>query len=68
MSQLDCYKVLGVSRDASAEEIRKAYKKMVRENHPDMKPDDKKAAEKFQQAQEAYAILDDSEKREQYDR
>ena len=45
MSQIDCYKVLGVSREASADEIRKAYKKMVRENHPDMKPDDKQAAE-----------------------
>jgi DnaJ-class molecular chaperone len=68
MSQIDCYKVLGVSREASADEIRKAYKKMVRENHPDMKPDDKQAAEKFQQAQEAYGILGDNEKREQYDR
>ena len=68
MSDTDFYKVLGVSREASADEIRKAYKKLARENHPDMKPNDKAAAEKFKQTQEAYSVLSDSEKRDQYDR
>ncbi|MBX3437652.1 MAG: DnaJ domain-containing protein [Planctomycetaceae bacterium] len=63
----DYYKALGVSRSASQEEIRKAYKKLARENHPDVKPDDKAAAEKFKQAAEAYDVLGDPEKRKQYD-
>ncbi|MEX0701328.1 MAG: J domain-containing protein [Planctomycetales bacterium] len=67
MADEDYYQVLGVARDASPEEIRKAYKKIVRENHPDMKPDDKQAAERFKQAQDAYAVLGDPEKRKQYD-
>jgi DnaJ-class molecular chaperone len=68
MADLDYYKVLGVSRDSSADEIRKAYRKLARENHPDRKPDDPAAAETFKQVQEAYAVLGDPEKREQYDR
>lgn len=68
MSDTDFYKALGVSREASADEIRKAYKKLARENHPDKKPNDKAAAEKFKQTQEAYSVLSDSEKRDQYDR
>ncbi len=63
----DLYKILGVSRNASEDEIRKAYKKLARENHPDVKPDDKAAAERFREVQEAYAVLGDKEKREQYD-
>ncbi|MEX0717633.1 MAG: J domain-containing protein [Planctomycetaceae bacterium] len=67
MADEDYYKVLGVARDASPAEVRKAYKKIVRENHPDMKPDDKQAAERFKQAQDAYSVLGDAEKRKQYD-
>ena len=68
MSATDYYKTLGVSREASADEIRKAYKKLARMYHPDVKPDDKDAAQKFKDIQEAYAVLGDSEKRDQYDR
>lgn len=68
MADNDFYKALGVSREASADEIRKAYKKVARENHPDVKPDDKAASERFKQATEAYNVLKDPEKREQYDR
>lgn len=64
----DYYQVLGVKRDASADEIRKVYRKLSRENHPDVKKDDKAADAKFKQVQEAYAVLGDAEKRAQYDR
>lgn len=67
MSNTDYYQTLGLSKTASADEIRKAYKKLVRENHPDAKPDDKQAAEKFKQVQDAYSVLGDEEKRAQYD-
>ncbi|MCA8992147.1 MAG: J domain-containing protein [Planctomycetaceae bacterium] len=63
----DYYNVLGVARSASQEEIRKAYKKIARENHPDSKPGDKAASERFKQAAEAYEVLGDSEKRQKYD-
>lgn len=64
---LDYYAVLGVKKDASAEEIRKAYKKLSRENHPDRKPNDAVASEKFKQVQEAWDVLGDAQKRQQYD-
>ena len=64
----DFYQVLGVSRNSSDAEIKKAYRKLSRENHPDSKPDDKVAAEKFKNVQEAYSVLSDSEKRQKYDR
>ncbi len=65
---MDYYKVLGVSRESSADEIRKAYRKLSRDNHPDRKPGDKQAEETFKQVQQAYDVLGDPEKREQYDR
>ncbi|HEY0983397.1 DnaJ C-terminal domain-containing protein [Schlesneria sp.] len=63
----DYYKTLGVSKTASADEIRKAYRKLARVNHPDAKPNDPKAAETFKKIQEAYDVLNDTEKRQQYD-
>jgi DnaJ-class molecular chaperone len=68
MPAADFYKTLGVSREASADEIRKAYRKLVRKYHHDVKPDDKEAAQMFKDVQDAYAVLGDSEKRDQYDR
>lgn len=68
MADSDYYKTLGVSRNASADEIRKAYRKLARENHPDHNKDNPAAAEKFKAVQEAYSVLSEPEKREQYDR
>ena len=59
MADLDYYKVLGVSKTTSADELRKAYRKLARENHPDAKPNDSAAAERFKQVQEAYDVLND---------
>ena len=63
----DYYKILGVSKTSTADEIRKAYRKLARVNHPDAKPNDAKAAEKFKQIQDAYDVLNDETKRKQYD-
>lgn len=67
MSHKDYYKVLGVSKGASEKEIKSAYRKLAKENHPDVKPGDAKAEAKFQDINEAYEVLSDSEKRQQYD-
>lgn len=64
----DYYKILGVPRNASQEEIRKAYRQLARKYHPDLNPNDKNAKEKFQEVQEAFEVLSDPQKREMYDR
>ena len=63
----DYYDILGIKRDASAETIKKAFRKLAKKYHPDMHPGDKECEEKFKEAQEAYAVLSDAEKRKQYD-
>lgn len=68
MSHTDHYQTLGVSRDASSDEIRQAYKRLSREFHPDRNPDDNRAVERFKEVQAAYQILGDEEARGQYDR
>ena len=64
----DYYEILGVSKSASAEEIKKAYRKVAMQFHPDRNPGDKAAEEKFKEAAEAYEILSDNDKKAQYDR
>lgn len=64
----DYYEVLGVSRNASQEEIKKAYRKVAMQFHPDRNPGDKAAEEKFKEAAEAYEVLSDNDKKSQYDR
>jgi len=64
----DYYEILGVSRDASQEEIKKAYRKMAIKHHPDKNPGDKEAERKFKEAAEAYEILGNPDKRKKYDR
>ncbi len=68
MSERDYYEILGVSRDADAEAIKKAYRKRALEFHPDRNPGDKVSEERFKEAAEAYAVLSDPAKRAQYDR
>src|SRR6186713_3172142 len=64
----DFYEILGVSKSASQEEIKKAYRKVAMQYHPDRNPGDKASEEKFKEAAEAYEILSDQDKRAQYDR
>src|SRR5258707_11080014 len=63
----DYYKTLGVSREADADEIRKAYRKLARKHHPDLNPGDKAAEDRFKQVQEAYDILSEPKKKQMYD-
>jgi molecular chaperone DnaJ len=67
MSKRDYYDVLGVTRGADAEEIKKAYRKMAIKYHPDKNEGDKAAEEKFKEAAEAYEVLSNPEKRQRYD-
>lgn len=67
MSKRDYYEILGVSKSASADEIKKAYRKLAIKYHPDKNPDDKTAEEKFKEAAEAYEVLSDADKRARYD-
>ena len=67
MSKRDFYEILGVNRDASDDEIKKAYRKLAMKYHPDLNPDNPSAEEKFKEAKEAYEILSDGQKRAAYD-
>ena len=67
MDFVDYYKTLGLSKNASADEIKKAYRKLARKLHPDLNPNDKDAHKKFQQINEANEVLSDPEKRKKYD-
>jgi curved DNA-binding protein len=67
MDYKDYYKILGVDRKASEEEIKRAYRKLALQYHPDRNPDDKQAEEKFKEINEAYQVLSDPEKRTRYD-
>jgi molecular chaperone DnaJ len=68
MTKRDYYEVLGVGKNATKEELKKAYRKLAMEYHPDRNPDNKQAEEKFKEAAEAYEILSDNDKRARYDR
>src|SRR5260370_16127570 len=67
MDYKDYYKVLNVPRGASADDIKKAFRKLARKHHPDVNPGDKKAEAKFKEINEAYEVLSDPEKRHKYD-
>jgi curved DNA-binding protein len=67
MEFIDYYKILGVDKKASAEEIKKIYRKLARKLHPDLNPNDKEAHQKFQQVNEANEVLSDPDKRKKYD-
>ena len=67
MSKRDCYEVLGVNRSASLDDIKKSYRKLAKQYHPDRNPDNKEAEEKFKEATDAYSILSDPENRAKYD-
>lgn len=67
MSKRDYYEVLGVTRSATAKELKKAYRKLAIQFHPDKNPDDKSAEDKFKEAAEAYEVLNDANKKARYD-
>ena len=67
MAKRDYYEILGVSRNATADEIRKAHRKLVRQFHPDVNKNNKQAEERFKEVQEAYDVLSDADKRKSYD-
>ncbi len=67
METKDPYKVLGLSREASQDDIQQAHRKLVRKYHPDANPEDPRAEERFKEAQQAYEVLSDEKKRREYD-
>src|SRR5262245_40712162 len=67
MAKRDYYEVLGVNKDASEDDIKKAYRKLAMKHHPDRNPDNPKAEERFKEAKEAYEVLSDDRKRTAYD-
>ncbi|MFT3703277.1 MAG: J domain-containing protein [Agriterribacter sp.] len=67
MDYIDYYKVLGLEKNATQDDIKKAYRKLARQHHPDLNPNDKEANKKFQQINEANEVLSDPEKRKKYD-
>src|SRR6476660_2640975 len=67
MEFVDYYKILGLDKSAGTEDIKKAYRKLARQHHPDLNPNDKEAHKKFQQINEANEVLSDPEKRKKYD-
>ncbi|MEQ9198858.1 MAG: DnaJ domain-containing protein, partial [Rhodospirillales bacterium] len=68
MAKQDYYETLGAAKDASAEDLKKAYRKMAMKYHPDRNPDDKAAEQKFKELNEAYDVLKDEQRRAAYDR
>src|SRR6202046_608960 len=63
----DYYQTLGVAKEANADDIRKAYRKLARKHHPDLNPGDKAAEDRFKKVQEAYDVLSDPKKKQMYD-
>jgi curved DNA-binding protein len=68
MAYIDYYNVLGITKNATADEVKKAYRKLARKHHPDLNPNNKEAEKKFQEINEANEVLSDPEKREKYDK
>src|SRR6184192_4406256 len=68
MAKRDFYEILGVAKNASDDDIKKAYRKLAMKHHPDRNPDSKGSEDKFKEAKEAYEMLSDPQKREAYDR
>ena len=65
--KMDYYKILGISQQANAEQIKQAYRKLAKKYHPDLNPDDPEAEERFKEVSEAYEVLADEAKRKEYD-